>query len=198
MRHKPYDLTTHDGKVVDWRTKAMLLTMEDDLGYTLTVIQGSPNSGVSASGGTHNGHGAVDLSPYDWERKVRAGRKIGFDIWHRPELWINGVKEWSEHIHGIDAGNKMLSPEAQSQVTQYAAHTDGLAGHAYDPFPFHPEGVTFDFWAWQRAQNLRTRLKRVVRRKLAAGDRVRAAKADRDAAQARISELKAAIRKQDG
>lgn len=139
---KPYDKTTHGGKVVDVITHQALCAVEKKLGYELTILQGSYNKGrVGASAGTHDGGGAVDLAPYDWERKVRALRQVGFAAWHRPA--IPGV--WGEHIHAILIGNQKLSPAAQGQVIDYRNRRDGLAGNGPDTFPFHPDGVVFKF-----------------------------------------------------
>lgn len=139
MTVKPYDLTTHDGKTVDWLTHAALLECEKRLGYTLTIVQGSYHKGVSASAGTHDGGGVVDLAPYDWERKVQVLRRVGFAAWHRPA--IPGL--WGEHIHAVLIGNAKLAPTAAAQVTDYQNHRDGLATHGYDDFPNHPDGVVF-------------------------------------------------------
>lgn len=123
-----YDHVYHGGKVVDKFTDSQLTKAEKKLGYELTIIQGSYNSGVAASAGTHDGGGAVDLSPYDWKRKCRVLRKLGFAAWHRPTL--PGV--WNEHIHAIQYDNAKLSSGAVSQKYQYYNHTDGLAGHGWD------------------------------------------------------------------
>lgn len=173
IRHKPYDRTTHDGDVVNWRTKAMILESEERLGYNLTVVQGSYNpGGVGASGGTHDGGGALDLTPADWQNKVRVLRRVGFAAWHRPELWINGVKEWGEHIHAIAIGDKQMSDSAARQVQQYHNHTDGLAGAAHDDFPYHPNNVLFDYAAWQKERILNTRLARLFRKRETINDNV--------------------------
>ena len=190
-RHKPYELTTHDGKRVDWRTKAMLLEMEDRLGYTLTVHQGSYNAGgVSASAGTHDGGGAVDLSSYDWENKVTVGRRVGFAMWRRET--IPGL--WNEHIHGIDKGNQRLSAGARDQVAQYEAGTDGLRGRAPDTFPVHPSTV-FDYAEWQRRQSLLLRLRRLVRRREAAIVRRKAAQAEVVETTSAIDKIRDALRR---
>ncbi|MGH3498430.1 MAG: hypothetical protein ACRDP1_13295, partial [Nocardioidaceae bacterium] len=126
---------------VNVRTEMMLHAAEKRLGYQLTVIQGSYNAGgVSASAGTHDGGGAVDLAPYDWANKVRAMRSIGFAAWHRPA--IPGL--WGEHIHCIAIGDIDLSPAAAQQVHDYFNGLDGLAGEAHDnewrpnPIPIYP------------------------------------------------------------
>ena len=118
-------------KVVDWKTRAALMEAERRLGYRLTIVQGSYNAGgVSASGGTHDQGGVVDLLAFDWQRKVKALRKVGFAAWHRPR--VSGL--WEEHIHAvlIDHGN--LSDVASRQVSAYRAGRDGLKGNAVDPF----------------------------------------------------------------
>ena len=144
----PYKRTTHDGNTVNWRTKAMLLEMERRLGYELSVSQGSYNTGVSASAGTHDGGGAVDLSAFDWKNKVRAGRAVGFAMWHRPA--IAGL--WPEHIHGIAIGDKEMSSGAAAQVVDYRNHRDGLASHAPDN-TWHPDPIpTFNYAKWLENQ----------------------------------------------
>lgn len=135
---KPYALTTHDGHTVDVLTDSALVEAEKRLGYPLTVLQGSYNKGgVGASAGTHDGGGAVDLAPWDWQNKVKVLRDIGFAAWHRPA--IPGL--WGEHIHCILIGNKKLSPAAAEQVTQYERGLDGLADHAVDSDPYRPRPI---------------------------------------------------------
>ena len=85
----PFELTTFgDGtpKRVDWKTRAALEEAQALLGYPLTVVQGSYHQGVSASAGTHDGGGVVDLLAWDWQRKVKALRKVGFAAWYRPPV----------------------------------------------------------------------------------------------------------------
>lgn len=118
----------HDGKTVDLLTHVALLEAEKKLGYQLTIVQGSFTTAVAASAGTHSGGGAVDLSPYEWQKKVKAMRQVGFAAWHRTA--IPGV--WGEHIHCILIGDKLLSPAAKEQVTQYYNHENGLADHGPD------------------------------------------------------------------
>lgn len=129
---KPYDLTQHDGGTVDWLTHAALLEAEKYLGYELTIVQDSYNGGaVAASGGTHDGGGVVDLSAYDWERKVRVLRAVGFAVWHR----TTSQGPWGEHIHAVLIGNQKLSPSAKGQVYDYLHDDNGLVGDAPDDGP---------------------------------------------------------------
>lgn len=129
---KPYDLTVHDGRTVDWLTKSALLVAEERLGYPLTILQGSYSRGVSQSAGTHDGGGVVDLAGYDAERKVRVLRQIGFAAWHRTPR----QGDWGEHVHAVLIGNDKLSPAARAQVRAYIANTgNGLAGSLSDDGP---------------------------------------------------------------
>lgn len=137
----PYDRTSiRDGKTLDKLTHYALLTVEHRLGYrplSLTVLQGSYNKGgVGASAGTHDGGGAVDLTPAEWQGKVHALRAVGFAAWHRPA--IPGL--WGEHVHAVLIGNDKLSPAARDQVQAYRDHRDGLADNAPDP-SWHPDPI---------------------------------------------------------
>lgn len=157
---RPYDLTTYDGKRVDWLTRAALEDTAQRLGYDLTVYQGSYNAGgVSASAGTHDGGGAVDLAPFDWERKVLELRRTGFAAWYRPAR--PGV--WASHIHAILIGNRKLSPGAQAQVADYLAGRDGLAGGGRDP---HPRAFIDNRYRWRRGVIRVTRARTAVERAL--------------------------------
>lgn len=129
--------TTVDGKVVNVRTAQMLKRAEARLGMDLNVVQGSYNQGgVSASAGTHDGGGALDISVNGYSKEtidkvVRALREVGFAAWHRTE----NQGPWSEHIHAIALGDAELSSGAQSQVNDYLNGRNGLAGHAPDDGP---------------------------------------------------------------
>lgn len=136
----PYGRTDRRGHTLDNLTDYALLAAEAELGYnprTLTILQGSYNAGgVSASSGTHDGGGAVDLSPVNAAAKVHALRKVGFAAWHRSA--IPGL--WGEHIHAVLIGNAKLSPAAAAQVVDYRNHRDGLADHAADN-TWHPDPI---------------------------------------------------------
>lgn len=126
-----YELTTHDGKTVDRMTKQALEKAERRLGYPLTIVQGSYNQGrVSQSAGTHDGGGVVDLAPWDWERKVRVLREIGFAAWHRTPA----QGPWGEHIHAVLIGNTKAAPSALRQVDAYRRGRNGLANNGLDDF----------------------------------------------------------------
>lgn len=116
------------------RTVAMLRWAEKRSGVAISIAQGSYNAGgVSASGGTHDGGGAVDircrhLTSTQRKRLVVALKDAGFAAWHRPA--VTGV--WGEHIHAIAIGDRDLSRQAASQVISYDAGRDGLRGNRVD------------------------------------------------------------------
>jgi hypothetical protein len=158
MAHRAYHRvvvgTYSDGSdvVINLRTWAMLDVARDRLGYDEfpTIIQGSYHRSSAASAGTHDGGGAVDLTPFEADRKVRVLRAVGFAAW--PRLPIPGV--WGEHIHAVAIGDREMSAQARAQVRDYYAHRDGLADHAPDP-TWHPDPVpVFDFRRWRREDTL--------------------------------------------
>lgn len=101
------------------------------------LTQGSYNPGVvSASFGTHDGGGAVDLTvrnlPYSWDIKwddiplmIDALRLAGFAAFYRDER-----EDLTPHIHAIAIGDAELSPAAQLQLTGRYGYFRG-----YDGFP---------------------------------------------------------------
>lgn len=124
---------TYRGKKMNTRTRDMLLAAENILGYQLNVIQGSYNSGVGASAGTHDGGGALDV----WGKggshvstEVAALRKVGFAAWGRTPSQGN----WGYHIHAIAIGDAELSRGARNQVTSYKNGRNGLASNGKDTF----------------------------------------------------------------
>jgi hypothetical protein len=121
----------------------MLKWVEDRLGFTLLLAQGSYTGGaVAASGSTHNGGGAVDarvhtLDAHGHERNLTDKERIrlvttmkdaGFAVWHREDA--PGV--WGEHVHGIAFGDKEASGGARSQLLSFDAGRDGLTGNRVD------------------------------------------------------------------
>lgn len=109
-------------------------TIED---FRLMVTQGSYNpGGVSASFGTHDGGGAVDISVrsrVDWsvmtdeiEPLLLALRTAGFAAWLRDtgELYPDSPI----HIHAIAIGDREAAPIAQEQVTGLFGYLWGWNG----------------------------------------------------------------------
>lgn len=100
------------------------------------ITQGSYNRGVSASFGTHDGGGAVDLSVMrkgtytvlwdDVEPLIRALRAAGFAAWLRQygELYPDSPI----HIHAIAIGDEELSPAARDQLDGPFGYFRGYTG----------------------------------------------------------------------
>jgi len=141
---KPPDDTTRvevNGETLNQRTLAMLAHAQQLYGGELeitghAITQGSYNSSVEASFGTHSGGGAVDLSVLrrdtytvlwdDIEPLLRALRAAGFAAWLREygELYTDSPI----HIHAIAIGDRELSPAAEEQLTGEAGYFRGYSG----------------------------------------------------------------------
>lgn len=125
------------GKRLNRRTVAALKWAEKkaDLGKkTLVISQGSYTGGaVAASGSTHNGGGAVDISDSNLTtderiRVVRALKDAGFAAWFRADV----PDLWGSHIHAILKNDPELSSGAKYQVTAFMNGRDGLRGNRAD------------------------------------------------------------------
>lgn len=134
----PYERVSWRTKTVDARTRYLLTLVEKKLGFALYCYQGSYNTGVQQSGGTHDGGGAIDLSirPLNSstnraEDIVRVLRQHGFAAWWR-KPWQG---DWSDHIHAVECGNRMLASNARWQVDEYRAGRSGLASRGADDGP---------------------------------------------------------------
>jgi hypothetical protein len=151
----PFEKVVYNGAQMDHKTKAFVQAMEAKLGYPLTIIQGCYNpGGVSASSGTHDLGGVLDLVPWDFENKVKAARELGAFAWHRLPI----PKVWGEHIHLGIRNHGNLSSAARSQQDDYdkTPGRNGLATHTVDPDKFHPDPPeTFAFPPSQTARPLR-------------------------------------------
>ncbi|HEX6516852.1 MAG TPA: hypothetical protein VF049_14885 [Nocardioidaceae bacterium] len=113
------------------RSVAAFVEVERRLGYRLHIYQGSYNTSVSASAGTHAGGGAVDCHGRGhWRDEVRVMREVGWIAWHRTIPPFD-----TEHIHAILRGDPDLSPAARDQCRDWAHHLDGLADNGPDPGP---------------------------------------------------------------
>ena len=114
----------------------------------LAVTQGSYNYGVSASFGTHDAGGAVDISirhPQTFEflygetdNMVLALRQAGFAAWYRsPE------QGFAPHIHAIAIGDAELSEAASAQLTGEQGYFRGRNGLPDERAGADPHG-----WPW--------------------------------------------------
>lgn len=129
-----YERIKWRGVTLNRRTAAALEWVEKQSGVTLSPAQGSYNAGgVSASGGTHDGGGAIDLRVRSYSRgqrvKVtRSLKKAGFAAWYRPE--VPGL--WGPHIHAILLGDREASSAAKAQMDSYRRGRNGLANDGVD------------------------------------------------------------------
>src|SRR5690606_1750144 len=99
-------------------------------------VQGSYNTSVGASAGTHSGGGAVDISVSGLSTSRRNSlvlelRKAGWAAWYRTP----SEGPWSAHIHGIAMGDAEASPQAKDQMAAYKAGRNGLANNRPDTGP---------------------------------------------------------------
>jgi len=130
------------GQTLNERTLAYYKQVKDVyniLGGTghVFIYQGSYTTGVSVSGNTHAGGGAIDFglteeTDNNWRLLEKAARMCMFADWDRPPLWRNGREVWGHHNHGILIGDKTASDEAKAQVVHYFADDDGLVTHYKD------------------------------------------------------------------
>jgi hypothetical protein len=139
--------TSHSGKTINQRTKDMVAAAEALFGQGITVTQGSYNAGgVSASAGTHDGGGTIDVSVLSlnetqrWEL-IKALRTVGFAAWLRTPSQGN----WPYHIHAVAVGDTDMSQSARNQVADYYVGLNGLASHAADNTPAAYQ-VPFTWW----------------------------------------------------
>lgn len=147
---RPPDDTTRvrvgEGMLLNQRTVWMLQHAQQLYGgsvdFMKAITQGSYHAGVSASFGTHDGGGAVDLSvrdPNDWNHVVyeemdliiHSLRRAGFAAWLRDtgDLYANSPV----HIHAIAIGDPDLSEAASTQLMGVEGYFRGFNGLPVDP-----------------------------------------------------------------
>lgn len=170
----PYERIRWRGHRFDRRTKAAILALEDRLDRRVTIYQGSYSTSVGASAGSHDGGGAVDLwvSGIDANTVTRAARNVGWAMWWRTPR----QGDWGNHQHGILRRHSTASSFAKAQASNFDEGGDGLGSllPGDDPQPYRPDPlVTFDYRAWTKAQNLRSRLRHLARDIAALRDRRR-------------------------
>jgi hypothetical protein len=132
----PYDRVTIGGHTLDRLTYSALKAADRKFhkrtGKHMRIAQGSYNAGgVSASAGTHDGGGCVDLAGAHLTTAERgeqrwALRQVGFASWTRQPPTF----PW--HEHAVLIGNDRLSPQAAAQVRSYDQGRNGLANNAID------------------------------------------------------------------
>lgn len=121
---------------VDALTIAALTRAESMLGFELSITQGSYQSSVKASAGTHDRGGAIDISTRGMTtaqkmRVVLCLRRAGFAAWlRRPSQG-----PWPEHIHAVVVDHPYLAPSAARQVAAYRNGRNGLANNGPDDGP---------------------------------------------------------------
>jgi hypothetical protein len=153
MAHRE-ELITHRGRSnVNRRTWNMIQAAENIAGFTFVITQGSYNpGGVSASGGTHDGGGVVDirardLGPAKRGAVVLALRKVGFAAWLRTPAQA----DWPYHIHAVAKGDRDLSAQARAQVVSYLHARNGLRRNRPDDGPPGYYNMTWELYRSLRA-----------------------------------------------
>lgn len=124
-----------DGRtmVINKRTAGMLDMVQRRIGFELTIVQGSYNTGgVSASAGTHDGGGVVDLRTWNLTVEQRnealaAARAVGFYAWYRTT-----AQGFDPHFHWVAKGDAELSSDARWQASEAEAGRNGLASRGTD------------------------------------------------------------------
>lgn len=127
-----YSRVSYGGKTVNVRTREMLKLAAAWAGVTISLTQGSYNTGVSASAGTHDGGGVVDINVNSWSSSTRskvvlALRKAGFAAWLRTPS-----DGFAYHIHACAIGDREMASLAKSQVQSYFNGRNGLANNGAD------------------------------------------------------------------
>jgi hypothetical protein len=156
------------GKRLDRVTVAAIEDAERKLGRELSVItQGSYNTTVAASGGTHAGGGVFDNMPPNLaaaRAEERALRSVGFMAYVRPRLVrADGSVVWNLHVHAGLLGHPKASPALRAQFVEYLKGGDALVGSAPDT---GPRDFTRVRYRWERGAKritrARARLDRVL------------------------------------
>ncbi len=105
-----YSRVTYGGKTFNARTVRMLKRAEESYGSGFGFYQGSYSTGVSASKGTHDGGGAVDIKPpANIDKALKALASAGF--WAK---WRGSMNP--PHIHALATGDAQLSSAARRQL----------------------------------------------------------------------------------
>jgi hypothetical protein len=121
------------GVTLDSRTAMMMDVVAERTGPKIIPTQGSFNTSVGPSAGTHSGAGAIDLSVNGLDTPrvngiVKVMRQVGFAAWHR----LASEGDWPAHIHGIAVDAPGLSTAAANQVAALRDGKNGLANDGLD------------------------------------------------------------------
>lgn len=136
-----YSRISYSGRTINVRTRDMLEQAKAIYGKSFPITQGSYNAGgVSASAGTHDGGGVVDIGDSS-TALLKALRQVGFAAWIRTPS-----EGFAYHIHAVAIGDKELSSSAKKQITAYYNGRDGLAKNGPDTAPVSV-GRPYPAWA---------------------------------------------------
>lgn len=125
-----YTRTTYTGRTVNQRTKDMLIQAQRIYGGDFYLSQGSYNAGgVSASAGTHDGGGAVDIASSSTNLLI-ALKRAGFAAWIRTP-----AEGFAYHIHALAIGDRELAASAKNQITSFFNGRNALVSNARDTHP---------------------------------------------------------------
>lgn len=126
-----------------------------ECGGILVIVQGAfrarDGGGASASAGTHDQAGCIDIRTWNLSadlrtRMLRAARDPaivgGAAAWYRTP-----AQGFDEHSHWLLGGDSPMHPDAAQQWRDYLAGRNGLASGAPDDFwrpdPIHPYTYTY-------------------------------------------------------
>lgn len=123
------------GCSMDKRSIAAIEWAEEKAGFKFLFAQGSYNSDVQASAGTHDGGGVIDFKTRHLTKAQRRKmivwlKRAGFCIWFRPDNWDG--KGGGQHAHGVLRGHRNLAYGAEQQVLAFDARRDGLKSNRVD------------------------------------------------------------------
>lgn len=135
--------------------------------------------GASASAGYHDGGGALDfrtrhLTSEQTGELVRSLRRHGWAAWLRNKQH-GGFTD--PHVHAVLLGDKQAAKGALSQMAEYKAGGDGLAGSGKD-YHARPKTIkAFDYAAYVRARRKPVNAMREFKRRHLTAAHARAVKA---------------------
>jgi hypothetical protein len=112
--------------------------VNDHLGGKLVIVQGSFNRGTTASAGTHDLAGCIDIRTWNLTTDERhKAQRAGRD----PDI-VGGAAWWYRtpamgfdfHVHILLLGDAPMTPQTAFQVAEYRAGRNGLASRGRDDF----------------------------------------------------------------